>query len=369
MTTRHLRLGTRASALATSQSEWVADRLRAAGHEVELVLVRTEGDISRASLQEIGGTGVFASALPQGNDLIVSIPFELWNVGNARAGFAEDDIRMIPMLRAAGDSEPSDNWANNFPAEQDVIVGDDTLTLGVTHRVLGLMPDREGGYEAFVEAARGFGGPGATYDPENDGDTQVDINPDNDQECRRQNYYADFCYRGGSSLVVAPVGGLDGMMIADLDGDGVTPPAGTVVRMLTTPKDDLVIGDRVVFDTAELQFQTGQEEVAQEALDLIGVVPNPYMGRSAYETGNLDRVVRFINLPEQATIRIYTVAGTLIRTLQKEGPSRSLDWDLNTHNQLPVASGMYLIHVDVPGVGEKVLKFGVVNRRNRITVF
>lgn len=63
MSPRPLRLGTRASALATSQSEWVADRLRAAGHEVELVLVRTEGDISRASLQEIGGTGVFASAL------------------------------------------------------------------------------------------------------------------------------------------------------------------------------------------------------------------------------------------------------------------------------------------------------------------
>lgn len=60
---RPLRLGTRASALATSQSEWVADRLREAGHAVELVLVRTEGDVSRASLSEIGGTGVFASAL------------------------------------------------------------------------------------------------------------------------------------------------------------------------------------------------------------------------------------------------------------------------------------------------------------------
>jgi hydroxymethylbilane synthase len=58
-----LRLGTRASALATSQSGWVADRLRAAGHRVELVEVRTEGDVSRRSLTEIGGTGVFASAL------------------------------------------------------------------------------------------------------------------------------------------------------------------------------------------------------------------------------------------------------------------------------------------------------------------
>ncbi|WP_130012708.1 hydroxymethylbilane synthase [Serinicoccus sediminis] len=60
---RPLRLGTRRSALATSQSGWVADRLRAAGREVELVLVTTEGDTSRRSLTEIGGTGVFASAL------------------------------------------------------------------------------------------------------------------------------------------------------------------------------------------------------------------------------------------------------------------------------------------------------------------
>lgn len=63
MTPQPLRLGTRASALATSQSGWVADRLRAAGHQVELVRVTTEGDTSRRSLTEIGGTGVFASAL------------------------------------------------------------------------------------------------------------------------------------------------------------------------------------------------------------------------------------------------------------------------------------------------------------------
>lgn len=58
-----IRLGTRASALATAQATWVADQLRAAGHEVTLVPVRTEGDTSRASLREIGGTGVFAAAL------------------------------------------------------------------------------------------------------------------------------------------------------------------------------------------------------------------------------------------------------------------------------------------------------------------
>ena len=40
-----------------------ADALRARGHEVELVLVTTEGDVNRAPLSRIGGTGVFVSAL------------------------------------------------------------------------------------------------------------------------------------------------------------------------------------------------------------------------------------------------------------------------------------------------------------------
>lgn len=58
-----LRLGTRRSRLATTQSTHVADALRALGHEVELVPIVTEGDTSRASLSSLGGTGVFAAAL------------------------------------------------------------------------------------------------------------------------------------------------------------------------------------------------------------------------------------------------------------------------------------------------------------------
>ncbi len=58
-----LRMGTRRSALATTQSAWVADRLRAVGHTVDLVTIVTEGDTSTASLSSLGGTGVFAAAL------------------------------------------------------------------------------------------------------------------------------------------------------------------------------------------------------------------------------------------------------------------------------------------------------------------
>jgi hydroxymethylbilane synthase len=59
-----LRLGTRASALATTQSGLVADLIRERlGREVELVEVSTEGDRSSAPLASLGGTGVFVSAL------------------------------------------------------------------------------------------------------------------------------------------------------------------------------------------------------------------------------------------------------------------------------------------------------------------
>jgi hydroxymethylbilane synthase len=59
-----LRLGTRRSALATAQSQLVADAVRTVtGREVELVLVTTDGDVSREPLSTIGGTGVFVSAL------------------------------------------------------------------------------------------------------------------------------------------------------------------------------------------------------------------------------------------------------------------------------------------------------------------
>jgi hydroxymethylbilane synthase len=58
-----IRLGTRRSALATAQATQFADALRALGHEVELVPIVTTGDVNRAPLEQIGGTGVFVSAL------------------------------------------------------------------------------------------------------------------------------------------------------------------------------------------------------------------------------------------------------------------------------------------------------------------
>ena len=57
-------VGTRGSALAVTQTTTVAEALAdLGGFEVELVRVRTEGDVNRAALSQIGGTGVFVAAL------------------------------------------------------------------------------------------------------------------------------------------------------------------------------------------------------------------------------------------------------------------------------------------------------------------
>jgi hypothetical protein len=115
------------------------------------------------------------------------------------------------------------------------------------------------------------------------------------------------------------------------------------------------------FSTRDLKTSVNSNTAAVNALDLINVVPNPYYAYSGYEKNQLDNRIKFTNLPDKCTIRIYTVNGTLVRTFTKDSPITSLDWDLKNQANIPVASGLYIIHVEVPGVGEKILKwFGVM---------
>ncbi|MFP5372831.1 MAG: hydroxymethylbilane synthase, partial [Actinomycetes bacterium] len=61
-----LRLGTRGSVLARTQSQAVADAITAVtGTRVELVHIVTEGDRSSAAIASLGGTGVFVTAIRQ----------------------------------------------------------------------------------------------------------------------------------------------------------------------------------------------------------------------------------------------------------------------------------------------------------------
>ncbi len=116
------------------------------------------------------------------------------------------------------------------------------------------------------------------------------------------------------------------------------------------------------FSSHDLVPKNNQNQTAQDALALINIVPNPYYGHSAYEKTRIDNVVKITNLPVQCKIRIYTLNGTLIRTLEKDNDAiTSVDWDLTNKDNIRIASGLYIIHIDAPGIGERILKwFGVM---------
>jgi hypothetical protein len=108
----------------------------------------------------------------------------------------------------------------------------------------------------------------------------------------------------------------------------------------------------------------------QALLDKIHAVPNPYYGYDGYEKNRLDTRVRIINLPRKATVSIYSLDGTLIRRLSSDNTGAItsstndddkyrgfIDWDVRNAKGLPIASGMYLIHVQADGIGETVIRW------------
>jgi hypothetical protein len=112
-------------------------------------------------------------------------------------------------------------------------------------------------------------------------------------------------------------------------------------------------------------FATVREDIttAEDALDLIRAVPNPYYANSGYEESQLENKIKIINLPVACTVSIYTVNGIMVRQFKKDSPITSLEWDLKNHLNVPVASGVYIMHIDAPGIGEKVIKwFGTIRQ-------
>lgn len=105
-------------------------------------------------------------------------------------------------------------------------------------------------------------------------------------------------------------------------------------------------------------------------LDSIYAVPNPYYGYTGYEQNRLDTRVRITRLPRNATLSIYSLDGSLVRRLTKDDPNTShVDWDMRNARGLPVASGMYLIHVNAQGIGETVIKWFGAMRPLDVTSF
>lgn len=170
--------------------------------------------------------------------------------------------------------------------------------------------------------------------------------------------------------------------------DGLIPNEVTIKLRVDNPyqttmdeNDDPVYPKyRIVFENVEPADLANEDEI-NEALAAINVVPNPYYAYSTYEVSQFSNVVKITNLPAECVVTIFSIDGRFIRQYQRNevgvinSPPRSnppfdqgqilpdLEWDIRNHAGIPVASGVYLIHVDAPGLGERVIKWFGVSRK------
>ncbi len=282
---------------------------------------------------DTGGYGVYAFE----DDKIAKVPFELWDIGVGTPDDPSDDFRMIPFLLSWDSTKAEWGWANGtdpafgFPASDWVYWMDPYETTSPTKS-----------YDDFAAAAEAAGGPGATY--------PYDAN---------QPHWGYFINRHGG--FVYPIGR---SIYCDFDGNGTPPPSGTVIRFNTTKPNSPK--DRYTFSTKGFEPKTlSTADAAKRAAELVNVFPNPYYGRNKEETDPVNRFVTFTHLPETAKIRIFTLAGKLVKVIDHQG-GQFEQWDLRNDAGIPVASGIYIVHIEMGALGQKVLKVAVFMPEERL---
>ncbi|MDH3252061.1 MAG: hypothetical protein OEM41_04665, partial [Ignavibacteria bacterium] len=133
-----------------------------------------------------------------------------------------------------------------------------------------------------------------------------------------------------------------------------TPPqSGSIIRL--TSYNALRDGDTFEFD-----FQQASYNAAAVDLSEVRVVPNPYIVTSRFETTQNVRQVRFMYLPPECTITVYTVSGTLVRTLRHNSTTGSLSWNLLTDWNQALAFGIYVYVVEDPAGNRHIGKLALI---------
>lgn len=156
--------------------------------------------------------------------------------------------------------------------------------------------------------------------------------------------------------------------------------------ILTPSTSCKVIGERSLYEF-EIAGRTAQAVAVtdgEEYLSEVNVVPNPYYAFSAYETSQFTKTVKITNLPAECTVTIYSLDGKFIKQFKRDlqitqrpgaNPgvintqiNPDLEWDLENTAGIPIASGVYLVHISKPATetepaAERTIKWFGVNRQ------
>ncbi len=283
-----------------------------------------------------GGYGVYAFT----DDKICKVPFELWDIGIGTPDDPKDDRRMIPLILENVATSDTWGWGTGTDPYYGVPQSDWVYWMDAKDKTLG-----DKGYKQFENTCIKSGGAGATYNYAFDADPTAG------------DYNADF--HGG---FVYPIGRF---VLLDYFAKGVMPPAGTTIRLNYTKP--ITTSDVYKFTAPSV---VNDPNLAKTDVQDINVFPNPYYGVNSQEINKYQRFVTFSHLPNTATIRIFNLAGQLVRTLQKNTPDQFFRWDLQNDSSLPVASGLYIVYIDMPDLGTtKILKVAVVQEQQVLDKF
>lgn len=135
------------------------------------------------------------------------------------------------------------------------------------------------------------------------------------------------------------------------------------------------IVNHIVPEEDVLRFTTvapnnNDTDARDEEFSKINVFPNPYFGQNIEEISPFNRFITFTHLPpDNVTIRIFTIAGHLVKSIKHDNMTSMEKWDLVNTTGIPVASGMYIAYIEVENGPSKILKLAVFIPEERLDLF
>ncbi len=140
----------------------------------------------------------------------------------------------------------------------------------------------------------------------------------------------------------------------------VAPSDGDEFTILTTKP----FRPGITYRFNPLQQSETTDNQSTNSLDQLIVVPDPYIVTNAWETNEFGKRLMFSNLPSACTIKIYTLLGEHVDTVEHGGDGQTSQgyafWDMRTRNEQFIAPGVYLYHAETPDGDETLGRFLVI---------
>lgn len=163
-------------------------------------------------------------------------------------------------------------------------------------------------------------------------------------------------------------------------GDATTIPLPVLYWATWNRREDVAWEDgdefqinpaRIILPADKYTFTASMPELTSTEGDLeaIKAVPNPFYLYGGYDPSPGSYKIQWHHLPAKCTIKIYNLAGDLVRTIDKDDPGPLASWDVLTEQGLPVSSGIYIWVVDAPGFGTKMGKMAVFVESEVLRIF